>query len=310
MKHGLAALCAIGVSIAWLPRAAAEVPSGAYAIQVNGDSGLVLPTGGAEVCDGGVCVSTDVTTDADGIVSGSGNVSIDSGATADIDLDLVGRVSGTTAKPKLVLAFAAAGQANGVGVAGKGQLKCALGSDPNALDCTGKAKLCAFQLGHKLGCEKLPFAAQVAFARQPFELDLDLQTVLAGTVTGEAGAQVGAITLASYVVKGKYKASTDASTLALKSQDPAQKTKVALKKVVLAAGGPTSGTAVFKLMGQKGRVELPSIAPTARTRCPVAGSFCDVNQDTAALFVSPPDDPLIIDDTLFFGILGAQTRSR
>ena len=202
-----------------------------------------------------------MTTDAVGVVSGSGDVSIDSGATADIDLDLAGRVSGSTAKPKLVLAFAAAGQANGVDVAGKGKLKCALGERPNALDCTGKAKLCAFQLGHKLGCEKLPFATQVAFLRQPFELDLDLQTVLAGTVTGEAGARIGAITIASYVAKGKYNASADASTLVLKSQDPARKTKVALKKVVLAAGGPTAGTAVFKLMGQKGKVELPSIAP-------------------------------------------------
>jgi hypothetical protein len=253
--------CAIALSLSWSPRAAAEVPSGGYTIAINGDSGLIVPTGEGEVCEGGVCVSTDVTTNPNGIVSGSGNVAINGGTTADIDLELVGRVSGTTAKPKLVLGFLAEGQANGVDVAGKGSLKCALGSAPAALDCSGKAKLCAFQLGHKLGCEKLPFATQVAFVRQPFELDLDLSTVLSETVTGEAGARIGAITIASYIVKGKYKAGDDASTLVLKSTDPGVKTKVSLKKVVLAAGAPTAGTAVFKLMGQKGTVELPSIAP-------------------------------------------------
>ena len=314
MKRGLAAVCgvvcAMGVSLAWAPRAAAETPSGGYTIPINGESGLVVPTGQGEVCQGGVCVSTDVTTDAVGIVSGSGNVSIDAGATADIDLALAGRVSGTTAKPKLALAFVASGQANGASVEGKGKLKCVLGNVAGELDCTGKARLCAFQLGHKLGCEKLPFATQVAFARQPFELDLDLQTVLMGTVTGEAGARIGAITVASYFVKGKYKPGTDASNLVLKSSDPAQKTKVALKKVVLAAGAPTAGTAVFKLMGQKGKVALPSIAPASHPAC-IPGGFCDVNQDTAGLFLSGASGgPVVIDNTVFFGILGGQTRSR
>ncbi len=260
MKLGIAVVYALGVSLAWGPRAGAEEPSGGYTIEINGESGLIVPTGEAEVCEDGVCVSTDVTTSVSGLVSGSGAVAIESDAT-NIDLQLVGRVSGSTAKPKLVLVFLAEGDADGVDLQGKGKLKCALGSAPGLLECTGKAKVCAFELGQKLGCEKLPFATQVAFLRQPFALDLDLDTILGRTVTGDAAARIGAITIASYVAKGKYKSSADTSTLVLKGADKSLKTKVALKKVVLAEGGPTAGTAVFKLMGQKGVVELPSIAP-------------------------------------------------
>ena len=178
MKLGIAVVYALGVSLAWGPRAGAEEPSGGYTIEINGESGLIVPTGEAEVCEDGVCVSTDVTTSVSGLVSGSGAVAIESDAT-DIDLQLVGRVSGSTAKPKLVLAFLAEGDADGVDLQGKGKLKCALGSAPGLLECTGKAKICAFELGQKLGCEKLPFATQVAFLRQPFALDLDLDTILA-----------------------------------------------------------------------------------------------------------------------------------
>jgi hypothetical protein len=286
MKLGMAAVCAAGLSLAWGPRAAAEEPGGAYTIEVNGDSGLLVPTGEGEVCDSGICVSTNVATDADGIVSGSGLVELDGSVTGTIDLALAGRVSGTTAKPKLALALLAQGEADGVHVEGKGKLKCRLGSVPSMLDCTGKLKVCAFQLGKKLGCEKLPFATEVAFLRQPFALDLDLQTVLTGTVTGEASARIGAITIASYTAKGKYKASTDASNLVLKSVNAAKKTKVALKKVVLAAGAPTAGTAVFKLMGQKGSVALPSIAPAAAQCQEVMGwIFCGDPIDTAAMLL-------------------------
>jgi hypothetical protein len=287
MKLGLVIVCALGLSLTAAPRARAEQPAGAYTVEINGDGGLIVPTGTAEVCQGGVCVSTDVTTNANGVVSGSGVVTIAS-ETANVDLVLAGRVSGTVAKPKLVLGFAATGTANGMSVAGKGKLKCALKNTPAALDCTGRAKVCAFQLGHKIGCEKLPLTTQVAFQRQPFALDLDLQTVLQSTVTGAANARIGAITIASYAAKGKYKASTDASTLLLKGTDSSQKTKVVLRKVVLAAGAPTAGTALFKLMGQKGAVALPSIGPAAVACQQVQGwIFCgDPNPtDIAAMLL-------------------------
>jgi len=267
MKLGRAAVCAFFgaacVSALWAASARAEAPAGAYTVAIDGDAGLIVPTGEGEVCEddgtgGQVCVSTDVSTNANGVVSGSGLVT-DVAQALSVDLDFVGKVSGTTAKPKLVLAFAATGSATGLDVAGKGKLVCVpdRGGAP-VFACRGKAKLCAFQLGVKLGCQKVPFDTQVAYARQPFELDLDLQTVLQSTVTGAATAQIGAITIASYAAKGKYKASADASTLVLKCTDRGVKSSVVLKKVVLAAGAPTAGTAVFKLMGQKGVVTLPS----------------------------------------------------
>src|SRR5262245_10326765 len=263
MGLGVARVCVVAVLALCVASARAETPDGAYTIALDGDAALVVPTGDGELCaddgtGGQLCVSTHVSTNGNGVVSGNGHVT-DELQQISVDLDLAGTVSGTTAKPKLVLAFVAAGSAGGLDVGGKGKLKCSPSGGGSVFDCQGKAKLCAFELGHKLGCEKVPFATQVAYARQPFELDLDLQTVLQSTVTGDANAQIGAITVASYAVKGKYTASADASTLVLKCTDDAVKSKVALNKVVLAAGAPTAGTAVFKLMGQKGAVTLPSV---------------------------------------------------
>ena len=264
MRLGLARVCVAAVVALWVADTRAETPDGAYTIALDGDAALVVPTGDGEVCEadgsgGEVCVSTHVSTSVGGVVSGSGLVT-DTLLEISVDLDLVGQVSGSTTKPKLVLGLIAAGSAGGLDVGGKGKIKCAPADGGGTVfDCQGKAKLCAFELGHKLGCEKVPFATQVAYARQPFELDLDLLTVLQSTVTGDATAQIGALTVASYAIKGKYKPSADASTLVLKCTDDALKSKVALNKVVLAAGAPTAGTAVFKLMGQKGAVTLPSV---------------------------------------------------
>ena len=42
----------------------------------------------------------------------------------------------------------------------------------------------------------------------------------------------------------------------------------------------------------------------------IKGGFCDVNQDTASLFTEKNNPQMVIDNTIFFGILGAQSRSR
>jgi hypothetical protein len=42
----------------------------------------------------------------------------------------------------------------------------------------------------------------------------------------------------------------------------------------------------------------------------IDGAFCDVNQDTAALFTGQNNPAMVIDNTIFFGILVTQTRSR
>jgi len=42
----------------------------------------------------------------------------------------------------------------------------------------------------------------------------------------------------------------------------------------------------------------------------IRGAFCDVNQDTAFLFTGVKNPQMVIDNVIFFGILGAQYRSR
>jgi hypothetical protein len=42
----------------------------------------------------------------------------------------------------------------------------------------------------------------------------------------------------------------------------------------------------------------------------IRGGFCDVNQDTAFLFTGKNNPQMVFDNTIFFGILGAATRSR
>ncbi|HXK22295.1 MAG TPA: DUF1302 family protein, partial [Myxococcota bacterium] len=42
----------------------------------------------------------------------------------------------------------------------------------------------------------------------------------------------------------------------------------------------------------------------------IKGGFCDVNQDTAALFTGRNNPQIVLDDTIFFGILGSPSRSR
>lgn len=48
-------------------------------------------------------------------------------------------------------------------VDGRGRRKCALGSVAEELRCVGKARLCVYDDGRQLGCDKLPFV------RTPFD---------------------------------------------------------------------------------------------------------------------------------------------
>ena len=311
MRLSAALICALCLLAA---RAWAEPPSGSYVIPIA--PGLVFPSGAApETCEvtseGTVCFSTNVATDATGAVTGGGAITIDGTVTADIALTLDGRVSGTTDKPKVKLGFLAAGTAmqgmTALDVRGKGKVKCALAAPgADALSCRGKLKLCAFLGNQKVDCAKMPLEAQLAIERTLFEINLNLVTGLNGGLTGTANVDVGGPAIASYAAKGKYKASADTANAVLKGTSGSAKTKIVLKKVVFEAGSASSGQVVFKLAGQKGKVELPAIVPLARPTCQPAGSFCDVNPDSASLFTSPDNPPPPSNgDTLLFGILGA-----
>jgi len=42
----------------------------------------------------------------------------------------------------------------------------------------------------------------------------------------------------------------------------------------------------------------------------LSGAFCDVNQDTSSLFSGKNSSELVIDDTIYFGVLTSATRTR
>ncbi len=52
-----------------------------------------------------------------------------------------------------------------------------------------------------------------------------------------------------------------------------------------------------------------SVEPSGHGFC-LSGGFCDVNQDTASLYTGQNSPPMVIDDTIFFGILVGATRTR
>ena len=299
--------------------ARAEMPAGAYTISILGDNALVFPSGTIEnqcesTPDGLACASSDVHTDASGAVSGTGTLTLTGGdVTLDLGLALEGQISGTTVKPKTVVGFTAEGDGSYQGipltVTGGGRLKCAI--DPTVADqlfCKGRAKLCVYMSGEKLGCTGLPFATSFAFERTPFDISLDLATDPKNGVTGDAQVLINAAPAFDYTAKGKYKPKTDTTTLKLVGVDPAAKTKIALKSALLEGGGASSGTVVFKVAGMKGTATLPLVTLAGRGQC-MPGGFCDVNQDTSGLFGQTPS-PVIPDDTIFFGILDAASRAR
>jgi uncharacterized protein DUF1302 len=69
------------------------------------------------------------------------------------------------------------------------------------------------------------------------------------------------------------------------------------------AASPGTQNAAFALDAMNGR-SFPG-----HGSC-IDGAFCDVNQDTASLFTGKNNPQMVIDNIIFFGILGAQDRSR
>jgi hypothetical protein len=52
-----------------------------------------------------------------------------------------------------------------------------------------------------------------------------------------------------------------------------------------------------------------SPVPSDHGTC-LSGAFCDVNQDTSSLFTGKNTSELVIDDTIYFGVLTSATRAR
>jgi len=74
-------------------------------------------------------------------------------------------------------------------------------------------------------------------------------------------------------------------------------------------GTQTARNAEFAMNGRSFPVGPGFPAGGGQGAC-IDGAFCDVNQDTAFLFTGRNNPAMAIDNTIFFGILVAQTRSR
>lgn len=309
--------------------ARAETPAGIYAIGIPADLGLVAPNGDSELCevaDGTeICLSASVAADVSGAVGGEGALTLEGELEGELALEIVGRVGGTTEKPKTKLELTVAGSVTApegaLDVEGHGRMSCKL--DPDAVEamrCKGRVKLCAFLASRRVDCERVPFDLPLEFEREPFVLSLALATAQNGAVSGEAILAIGGVAAGGSSVAGKYKSAADTSNLKLTSTTPGADTKIRLRKLGLAAGQATGGTMKFKIAGQKGVVTLPAALPATPMAIPgttfpghgtcIRGGFCDVSQDTSALFVNPLPVAVRFDDTVFSGILGATTRLR
>jgi hypothetical protein len=259
----------LGVCLALLlaPVARAELPLGEYVIELGGDNGLARPYDFVDLCLEGLCLEGDLDTSTSGAISGDAAMSGDiEGVSLDLDVAITGQASGSTVKPKVGMSLDIDGVAEYGGyeftVSGSGKAKCGLDLVvPGQLQCKGRLKLCLYDGADKLACESGPFEGPLAFERVPFDVVLDLATDERNVVTGDAVVEIDAAPVFAYSVTGKYKESADTATLKLASGDPAVKTKVALKKVVLEAGAATAGTVTFKVAGQKGKATLPAVPP-------------------------------------------------
>jgi hypothetical protein len=273
MRLGLSLVCVLAVIAA---SAAADEPTGTFTIPMGGGSvppapgRLLVPTptilGWVWCSQPGdtVCTSAKVATDSSGALTGTGFVGLQGNLSGQVELALVGRMTGTLAHPEATLHFTAAGSATdgmaAVEIRGSGRLKC--GSDPlsgalGAFNCETKTRLCAFEGHHRTACFKLP-PFGLGTELEPFSIQLDLETGANGAVTGIGSVEIAGVGTLGYTARGRYDSGADTTNLELTGTDPAEKTKLALRNVVLSAGSASAGTVVFKIAGQRGRVELPA----------------------------------------------------
>lgn len=276
--------------LALLPALArAEPPEGAYSLSIGGANGLALPVGETQpqcqfTPSGIVCVEkSDLATDTAGVVTGSATLTRPGNTELDLELALEGRVSGTTASPRVQLSFTATGTAMGpnnapppppgedppeerdtLGVTGDGRMSCRL-TFPGSIRflCVARARLCLLRDGVQLDCLRFPFRALLRAARTPLAVELELATDASNRVTGDAQVRLGEREPIACDASGKYVPRKDESTLRLECSDAAAGAQLRLDKAVLADGGVTSGRLVFKVAGQKGKlVRAPRPPPS------------------------------------------------
>ena len=279
MRRGLPG-CVASLALLLATGARAETPAGAYTITVSGDDAPYLPSGTVDIPDnhcpfGTVCVSNTVGTDAHGAITGTGRVKfLRDAIDLVLDVQFSGQASGTTAKPKARLRMLGEGTITGgdqsLDAHATADVPCAFIPAPEGVPstedhmfCTGKLQVCVFLLGAQLDCVRIPFGVATRLARAPFDLALDLATDAKHRVSGSAEMQVGEEDPIACDVSGKFAARADSTKARLLCGEGDARTKLALKKVVLADGVPESGTLVFEVAGQRGKADLAPTPPPA-----------------------------------------------
>jgi len=243
----------------------AGAPDGAYSLEVGGANEIWYPAGDDMHCDtrgaDSIClVATGAATDGLGNVSSTGELQLDFPGTVvgSLPMTLIGKLSGSTAKPTPKVAIDASGPVTFTGrgtvqMTATGTFTC---RDPlphaSEFECKGRARLCAMALGRR-SCSSGGLHMLLGAAGGSWILAMSLATDADGVVTGDATATLANATVESFSVIGKYNAKRDRSTLKLVSTTLGSKNKAAFANLLTGAGIIVSGKLAFVIAGEKGK---------------------------------------------------------
>jgi len=263
------AVCLL-VSVAAAVRA--EPPAGNYAIPVGGSASIWQPGGTWDFCeteqDVELCFVITESTDVAGVVTGTGTFTFTGLVEGELVSPVTGQMSGSTEKSKVSLSGPLEGQLSQGAVVldinGSVSFKCKEDPlDPALFDCKPKVKLCAYNGGKKVGCDRIggkSGEANVAAIGGPWVLRLAaLATDSAGNVTGDAEVELATGQILAFTASGKYNAKSDSSKLTLLGAGPATSSRIKLSKLVLSGGGASAGKISFAIAGQKGKAEIAPV---------------------------------------------------
>lgn len=260
------AMCLAGTAIA-------GPPQGGYTLDVGGANEVWYPDGDDRFCDtendDEICfVTTGVATDGTGGVTGTGRFQIhfQGEIDADLPMTLVGKLGGTTGKPKpkvtvdaagiSVFHFPDLGMPNvDVPMTLAAKFTCANPLPHSSkFSCKGRGKICATAFGRRKCFGGGGLLMTHTAGGGSWHLAMDLATSKTGEVSGELTATLAnGATEGFYVVKGKYNPKKDSSSLKILSTEPLSKNKIAFTNLVVGPGTVTSGKMTFTIAGEKGK---------------------------------------------------------
>jgi len=300
--------------------ARAEPPTGSYVIPVGGEHGIFLPgaiTSQECEADGDVtvCTSGVLAADASGEIAGSSVAELSGAADGQFDAVYSGTLRGSPASwIQLGLAMTLAGDVSIDGelleVESRGRWLCFGQKTIDGVRCLGGVRRCVSASGEQGNCESARSVLNLADRGGPWALYLELATDEAGIVSGTGSVFLPTGPEFSYALHGSYDTSTDTATLQLSGIGDAQGSELELEAVSLSGETATAGELRWRIAGQSGRTDLPAPEPFPGHGQCFRGGFCDTNADTATFFGGANPQQFVFDDTIFFGILGAASRSQ